>query len=124
MAWGLAEAFRNWMVAQEDAVGSINIRPSTIKAYAKLATKAGALSPEDLAMSHIVAGYALRKHGGLTSGVRLGCPVRRQKVRHGQYLAKAGKKLTTQPDTPQGRRDTPLMYLLAARPWAAGGRSH
>ncbi|HVO69241.1 MAG TPA: hypothetical protein VMT24_04300 [Aggregatilineaceae bacterium] len=58
VTWGLVEGFRNWMVAQGDAVGSINVRLSTVKAYAKLATKAGILSAEDLAMIRTVAGYA------------------------------------------------------------------
>ena len=58
ITWGLVEGFRNWMVAQGDAVGSINVRLSTLKAYAKLATKAGVISAEEHAMIRTVAGYA------------------------------------------------------------------
>ena len=61
VTWGLVEGFRNWMVAQGDAVGSINVRLSTVKAYAKLATKAGALSAEEQAMIRTVAGYARKE---------------------------------------------------------------
>jgi hypothetical protein len=57
----VVEGFRNWMVAQGDAVGSINVRLSTLKAYAKLATKAGALSAEEHAMIRTVAGYSRKE---------------------------------------------------------------
>jgi hypothetical protein len=36
VSWGLVEGFRNWMVGQGDAVGSINVRLAAVKAYAKL----------------------------------------------------------------------------------------
>jgi len=59
--WGLVEGFRNWMVAQGDAVGSINVRLSTVKAYAKLAAKAGALTAEQHAMIRTVEGYSQKE---------------------------------------------------------------
>lgn len=111
MTWGLVEAFRNWMVAQGDAVGSINVRLSTVKAYAKLATKAGVLSAEELAMIRTVAGYAHKEARRIDE--------RRETSRRGRKKSaavrisqKQAKKLKTQPDTPQGRRDALLMCLL------------
>lgn len=111
VTWGLVEAFRNWMVAQGDAVGSINVRLSTVKAYARLATKAGALSPEELAMIRTVAGYAHKEARRIDE--------RRETSRRGSKKSSAvrisqkqAKKLKAQPDTPQGRRDALLMCLL------------
>ena len=96
VTWGLVEAFRNWMVAQGDAVGSINVRLSTVKAYARLATKAGVLTAEELAMIRTVAGYAHKEARRIDE--------RRETSRRGSKKA--------QPDTPQGRRDALLMCLL------------
>src|SRR5690554_1095532 len=111
VTWGLVEAFRNWMVGQGDAVGSINVRLSTVKAYARLATKAGALSAEELAMIRTVAGYAHKEARRIDE--------RRETSRRGSKKSaavrisqKQTKKLKTQPDTPQGRRDALLMCLL------------
>lgn len=111
VTWGLVEGFRNWMVQQGDAVGSINVRLSTVKAYAKLATKAGALSAEELAMIRTVAGYAHKEARRIDE--------RREVARRGSKKSaavsisqKQAKKLKSQPDTPQGRRDALLMCLL------------
>jgi integrase len=111
VTWGLVEGFRNWMVGQGDAVGSINVRLSTVKAYAKLATKAGVLSAEELAMIRTVAGYAHKEARRIDE--------RRETSRRGSKKSTAvhitnrqAKKLKTQPDTPQGRRDALLMCLL------------
>ncbi len=111
VTWGLVEGFRNWMVGQGDAVGSINVRLSTIKAYAKLATKAGALSAEELAMIRTVAGYAHKEARRIDE--------RRETSRRGSKKSAAvhitnrqAKQLKSQPNTPQGRRDALLMCLL------------
>ena len=99
------------MVAQGDAVGSINVRLSTVKTYAKLATKAGVLSAEELAMIRTVAGYAHKEARRMDE--------RRETSRRGRKKSvavhisqKQAKKLKSQPDTPQGRRDALLMCLL------------
>lgn len=92
-------------------MGSINVRLSTVKAYARLATKAGALSPEELAMIRTVAGYAHKEARRIDE--------RRETSRRGSKKSSAvrisqkqAKKLKAQPDTPQGRRDALLMCLL------------
>jgi integrase len=111
VTWGLVEGFRNWMVAQGDAVGSINVRLSTVKAYVKLAVKAGALSAEAFALIRLVAGYS-RQEGNHVNE-------RRDRTRRGRKKASAvhmdkkqAKRLKAQPDTPQGRRDALLLCLL------------
>ena len=57
VTWGIVEAFRNWQVAQGYAVGSVNVRLSTVKTYARLATKAGVLTTTELALIRNVEGY-------------------------------------------------------------------
>jgi integrase len=57
ISWGLVEAFVAWQLQEGYAVGSINVRLSTVKSYAKLAFKAGALSAESYAAIKVVSGY-------------------------------------------------------------------
>lgn len=111
ITWGIVEAFRNWMTQQGDAVNSINARLSTVKTYAKLAAKAGVISDQEHALIRTVSGYSSKE------GRRI--DERRDQVRRGAKKAAAvritdeqAQALKTQPDTPQGRRDTLLMCLL------------
>lgn len=111
VTWGLVEGFRNWMVKQGDAVGSINVRLSTIKTYCKMATKAGMIPPEENALIRTVVGYA-RKEGRRIDN-------RRKVTRRGGKKAEAvhiteeqAELLQQRPDTPQGRRDAVLICLL------------
>jgi hypothetical protein len=103
ITWGLVEGFRNWMVQQGDAVGSINVRLSTVKAYAKLAVKAGAPERRSLRPDpHLVAGYS--RQGELRQ--RTAEVTRRGRKASAVHMdKKQAKRLrAVQPDTPQGRR--------------------
>ncbi len=111
ITWGLVEAWRNWQLQQGYAVGSVNVRLSTVKTYAKLANKADALEAVDLAMIRLVGGYSHRE------GLRI--DERRETTRRGDKKADAVsltpaqvKRLKKQPDNPQGRRDAVLLTLL------------
>lgn len=111
VTWGLVEAWRNWSLQQGYSVGSVNVRLSTVKTYAKLAAKAGAMEPADLAMVRTVNGYSHRE------GRRV--DERREVTRKGSKKAEAVsltaaqiKALKKQPNTPQGRRDAVIMCLL------------
>jgi hypothetical protein len=57
VTWGLVAAFVEWQLAEGYAIGSINVRLSTVKVYAKLATKAGSVAPEEYALVKLVSGY-------------------------------------------------------------------
>jgi len=46
ITFGLIETFKRWQLEQGYAIASINAHLSTVKVYAKLATKAGILSSE------------------------------------------------------------------------------
>lgn len=57
ISWGLIAGFVAWQIQQGYAVGSVNVRLATVKAYAKLATQAGALSADAYALIALVPGY-------------------------------------------------------------------
>lgn len=115
ITWGIVEGFRQWMIQQGYAMGSVNGRLTTIKTYAKLAALAGAVDPTDMALIAQIKGYSRAEGkkvdekrsavGGRTRvGVKKSTPVRLTKAQ--------ADKLKAQPNTPQGRRDAVLMALL------------
>lgn len=133
-SWGLVEGFAKWMLLKGYAVGTVNVRLSTVKTYAKLAARAGALDPRELALIGTVTGY------GRTEGKRIddkrqaaGRPTRwegtqtvktsggfkvckathkkREPVTLTRHQAEALKALPD-PDTPQGRRDVLILAIL------------
>lgn len=115
VTWGLVEGFKRWQLHQGYAVGSVNVRLSTVKRYAQLAMQAGTLAPEVYAMIKTVQGYSRkeakrideqREDAGLETrvGAKAPDPV--------SLTATDVRRLKDQPDTPQGRRDRLLMCLL------------
>jgi integrase len=126
VTWGLVEGFRRWMVGQGDAIGSINVRLSTVRTYARMAGKAGAIGADERALIGDVGGYSLsdgrhiddartvtRRGRKKAEPVRIDpLPIRRNgKGCWGDSELVKGLK-RNQPDTPQGRRDALLMCLL------------
>jgi integrase len=57
ISWGLVAAFVEWQLNEGYAIGSINVRLSTVKVYTRLATKAGSVAPEEYALIKLVTGY-------------------------------------------------------------------
>lgn len=111
VTWGIVSGFVAWQLQKGYAVGSVNVRLATVKAYGKLAMQAGAISAESYAMIRAVAGYSHKE------GKRL--DERRPETRRGAKKAQAvsitkdqAQALKRQPDTPQGRRDALLICLL------------
>lgn len=111
ITWGLVEGYRNWQLQQAYSVGSVNVRLSTVKTYAKLAAKAEVLGPMELSMIRNVGGYSHKE--------ALRIDDKREVTRCGAKKAEAvaitpaqAKKLKKQPNTPQGRRDAVLMAML------------
>lgn len=116
ITWGLVEAFARWQLTKGYAVGSVNVRLSTVKTYAKLALKAGTIQPGEYAMIRAVEGYS-RKEGKRVDERREAADLPTRKgekkadpVTLTRNQAKALKK--TRPMTPQGRRDALLMCLM------------
>jgi integrase len=117
VTWGLVEAYLKQMLVDGYAVGTANNHLSTIKTYAKLAAKAGAVSMQELAMIRMVSGYShkegvrideKREDAGMDT--RIGNKKEDFKVLSEEQAAllKAGCDL----ETPQGRRDRVLLVLL------------
>jgi len=116
VTWGLVEGFVKWLLVEGYAVSTVNLRLSTVKTYAKLATKAGALSAEDLAMIRVIDGYS-RAEGKRLNGQReaVGLPTRVGDKKQPIVLSRDQiDALKALPDlsTPQGRRDAVLLGLM------------
>ena len=115
VTWGLVAAFVEWLKREGYAVGTINRALSTVKGYAKLAAKAGAVTTHELALIRVVAGYGGKEARRMDAArVDAGAPTRRgqKKAAHTRITAAQAKELKTHPDTPQGRRDALLMALF------------
>ena len=117
VTWGLVEGFAKWMLLRGYAVGTVNARLSTVKTYAKLAAKAGALDPRALALIGTVTGYG-RTEGKRVDERRAAADVatrtghkKRDPVTLTRHQAEALKALPDR-DTPQGRRDALLLAIL------------
>lgn len=111
ITWGLVQEFRNWMKDEGYAIGSVNVRLATIKAYSKLAAKAGVISKTDQLLIADVKGYASKESKRINEGrevTRVGF----KKADHTKISKEQADQLKQHPDSPQGRRDAVLMCLL------------
>lgn len=115
VTWQLVAGFQRWQIAAGYAITSINVRLSTIKTYARLATKAGIMDVGEYSMIFAIQGFnpdeaekinsARGFHGeGTRLGTKKTVPTA---ISHDQ--AQSLKQWT---DVPRGRRDTLLMCLL------------
>ena len=111
ITWGLVQSFVHWQLQKAYAVGSINVRLATIKAYCHLARKYGSLEASEYAMIKTVAGFdqtearnVNEKREQSRCGKKKADPVSFSRA-HVQLLKR-------RPDTRQGRRDALLMCLL------------
>jgi len=115
ITWGLVEGFVKWQLLKGYAVDSVNVRLSTIKTYAKLALRAGALDVSEYAMLRTVQGYGhkegkriddKRKADGL--GTRKGA----KKAHAVIFTEEQAVQLMAQDETPKGRRDAFMLCLM------------
>lgn len=119
ITWGMVEGFVKWRLRAGHAINSINRSLTTLKTYARLATKAGAMTEESSRLIATVRGYAgseARRVNEKRPITRIS-PKKAEPVRINEDQAKA---LKTRPDTPQGRRDAVLMCLLLDHGLRAG----
>ena len=115
---GLVEAFIDWQLNQGYAIGTINIRLSTIKVYAKQAYKAGAITQAAFNEIRLVDGYSHNE--GLNVDTKrsdAGGPTRygSKKAESTVITTLQAEGMKVQPvgqDTPQGRRDALMMCLF------------
>ncbi len=111
VTWGLVEAFVKWLLAEGYAVGTVNRKLSTLKVYAKLATKAGCIDPAEHALIRIVSGYSHREAKRIDEK-RAETRRSAKKASNVSLTRQQAEALKEQPDTPQGRRDAVIMCLL------------
>ena len=113
VSWGVVDAFVKWLLQRGYAVGSVNRKLSTVKCYARLASKAGVIDAGALRLVETVSGYS--RGEGMELDKRR--PVTRtgaKKTAHTPItrrdaaLLKAGRLV----DSPQGIRDDLMMALL------------
>jgi integrase len=115
VTWGIVGGFVQWMLQQGYATGSINVRLSTVKTYAKLALQAGALDTEQFALIRTVSGYRHKETMRVNAKrEKAGVATRKghKKAEAVTLTTEQVRALKTHPDTPQGRRDALLMCLL------------
>ncbi|GCE18967.1 tyrosine-type recombinase/integrase [Dictyobacter kobayashii] len=112
MTHGLIDGFVRYQLQQGYAIGSINVRLSTIKRYCSLAARAGTLSPADMGLITLVKGYRHKEGRNIDQAREQTRQKRAKKAEPISISPEQVKQLKAQPDTPQGRRDTLLMCLL------------
>lgn len=115
VTWGLVEAFKVWQLQQGYAIGSINGHLSTVRTYAKLAAKAGVISPQESILISSVQGFANKEAKHVDDKRRADGIRTRTGAKKAQAVtipADIAEALKQQPDTPQGRRDALLMCLF------------
>lgn len=117
VTWGLVQGFVNEQVQRGYAVGSVNRRLGTVKAYARRANLAGALDGLALAQIEQVKGYYSNKEAQHLDEQReaegIATRAGSKKAEHVALSQAQATALLAQPtDTPQGRRDSLLMALL------------
>jgi integrase len=120
ISWGIVEAFKTWMLQQGYAIGSINGRLSTVRTFAKIAAKAGAIDPQEMMLISAVQGYAHKEARHIDEQRRAdGMGTRKETNGKARKKAEAvtipddiAQALKIQPDNPKGRRDALIMCLL------------
>jgi integrase len=119
ITWGLVAAFVKWQLQDGYSISSLNRRLSTVKTYARLATQAGVLDPQELALIQSVTGYG-QQEAKRVNAQRTQTRQGRKKATPVALTESQVQALKTQPDTPQGRRDRLLLCLLLDHGLRAG----
>jgi hypothetical protein len=116
VTWGLVKLFADWQLQRGFAIGTINVRLSTIKTYAKLAVKAGTLGTTEYALIRAVDGY--RHSEGRHIDEARATTRRSTKKAEATTLTpeQAAQLKAPSSDTPQGRRDAVMLSLMATCP--------
>lgn len=115
VSWGLVAGFLRWQLLKGYAVSSANVRLSTVKTYAKLAFKAGAIDASEYALIRSVEGYSRKEAKRIDEqreAEEIETRIGRKKAEPVSLTEKQARKLKNQPDTPQGRRDALLVCLF------------
>lgn len=112
MTHGLIDGFVRYQIQQGYAIGSINVRLSTVKKYCALAARAGTLPSSDMGLISLVKGYRHKEGRNIDQDREQTRQANAKKAEPVSISSEHIKQLKAQPDSPQGRRDTLLMCLL------------
>jgi integrase len=112
MTWGLIEAFNRWQLEQGYAMGSINVRTTTIKIYCGLAAKSGYLSTQELALIKTVKGYYQAEARNIDEKREQTRQEHSKKAEPVSLSPVHAALLKGQADTARGRRDALMLCLL------------
>ncbi|MDL1911524.1 site-specific integrase [Chloroflexi bacterium CFX6] len=115
VTWGLVEGFARWQLQEGYAVPSVNVRLATVKTYARLALKAGALDSTEYALIRAVQGYSHKESKRIDEQrTAAELPTRKghKKAEAVSIDPEQAARLIAQPETAQGRRDALLMCLM------------
>ena len=107
ISWGVVSGFVEWQLRQGYAIGSVNVRLSTVKVYAGLAAKAGALDADAYALIKLVKGFRQRE-GRRVDTTRATTRVGDKKAQPVRLTQQQAGRLKDQADP----RDRLLMCLL------------
>lgn len=115
ITWGLVDGFVKQLLLHGYAVGTVNVRLSVVKTYAKLAAKAGSIPTRELALIRAIQGYSRKEAKRINERRKAaGLEIRQgDKKRDPIVLTpEQAQAIKDQPDTPQGRRDEVLVRLM------------
>jgi integrase len=115
VTWGLVQAFKVWQLKNGYAIASINGRLSTVRTFAKIAARAGAITAEESILIASVEGYANKEAKHIDEKRKADGMDTRKSNKKAEAVTipeDIARALKQQPDTPQGRRDTLIMCLL------------
>jgi integrase len=130
MTWGLIEGFVKWQLLEGYAVDSVNVRLSTVKQYAQLALKAGALDVSEYAMIRTIKGYSHKEKPNIdgtrkAEGINTRRATKARMTQKNDELVSTSKKsepiflskeqrdiITASDGTPRGKRDALIICLM------------
>lgn len=115
MTWGLVEGFTRWQLQEGYAVPSVNVRLATVKSYARLALKAGAMTDTEYALIRSVQGYSHKESKRIDEQRQSAEIATRKGYKKAAAVSidpEQAAHLIAQLDSPQGRRDSLLMCLM------------
>lgn len=130
MTWGLVEGFVKWQLLEGYAIDSVNVRLSTVKQYAQLALKAGALDVSEYAMIRTIKGYSHKEKPNIdgtrkAEGINTRRATKARMTQKNDELVSTSKKsepiflskeqrdiITASDGTPRGKRDALIICLM------------
>ena len=116
---GLVDGFKQWLLREGLAVGTINRKVACVRKFCSMAHSAGTIDAAAHAMIQTVK--TIRQGAGIELDKQRPQARTSTKKSHSTRIGRDQvQKLKAQPDTPQGRRDALLMCLLLDHGLRAG----